>query len=68
MIHNVFNEDLLTHCKKPQFKGQHIDLVLSLDIINEKEEYEVEEIRNHRKQGYSMQFLVHWKGYSNKHN
>jgi len=29
------------------------------DIINEKEEYKVEEVWNHRKQGCSMQFLVH---------
>jgi len=30
-----------------------------LDIINKDEEYEVEEIRNHRKQEYSIQLLVH---------
>jgi len=29
------------------------------DIINEKEEYKVEEVWNHRKQRCSMQFLVH---------
>jgi len=38
------------------------------DIINEEEEYEVEEIKNYRKQEYNMQFLVYWKRYSNKHN
>ena len=32
------------------------------DIINEKEEYEVEEVQNHRKWGCGTQFLVHWKG------
>jgi len=37
-------------------------------IINKEEEYKVKEVRNHRKQGYSMQFLVHWKGYSNEHD
>ena len=37
-------------------------------IINEKEEYEVEEVWNHRKQEHSTQFLVHWKRYENKHN
>jgi len=26
MIHNVFNEDLLTRCRKPHFKGQHMKL------------------------------------------
>ena len=44
MIHNVFNKDLLTQCKEPQFKGQHIELASPLDIINEKEEYQVEEV------------------------
>ena len=47
MIHNVFNENLLIQCKKPQFKVQHMEPVPLLDIINEKEEYEIEEIRKH---------------------
>jgi len=51
MIHNVFNEDLLTYCKKPQFQEQHMDLAPLPTIINEEEEYEVEEVRKHRKQG-----------------
>ena len=38
------------------------------DIINEEKEYKVEEVWNHRKQEYSMQFLVHWKWYGNKYN
>jgi len=50
----MFNEDLLTWCKEPYFKGQYIDLAPPPDIINKKEEYEVEEIRNHKKQEYSM--------------
>ena len=44
----MFNEDLLTQCRKPHFKRQHMDLILLLEIIN-KEEYEVEEIKNYRK-------------------
>jgi len=31
----------------------------SPDIVNEEEEYEVEEVRNHRKQRHSIQFLVY---------
>jgi len=58
MIHNVFNEDLLTYCKEPQFQGQHMDLALLLTIINEEEEYKVEEVRKHRKQEQKTQFLV----------
>jgi len=38
------------------------------DIINEKEEYEVEEIRKHQKKGQETQFLVHWKEYGDEHN
>ena len=59
MIYNIFNKDLLTQCKKLQFKGQHMDLVLLLDIINKKKEYEMKEIKNYRKQGYDTQFLVY---------
>jgi len=45
-----------------------MDSVPSPTIINEKEEYEVEEVRKHRKQGQKMQFLVHWKGYGDEHD
>ena len=38
------------------------------DIINEKEEYEVEEIRKHRRWGWETQFLVHWKNYKDEHD
>jgi len=47
IVHNVFNEDLLTQCKEPQYKGQHVDPAPLPDIINEEEEYKVEEIRKH---------------------
>ena len=68
MIHNVFNEDLLTQCKEPQYKSQHMDPAPLPDIINEEEEYEVEEIRKHWKKGWETQYLVHWKGYGNEHD
>ena len=51
MIHNVFNEDLLIRCRKPYFTEQCIELASPPDIINKEEEYEVEEIKKHRKQG-----------------
>ena len=51
MIHNMFNKDLLTWCKEPQFKSQHMEPAPPPDIINKEEEYEVEEIRKHRKWG-----------------
>ena len=49
MIHNVFNEDLLTRYVEPKFKGQYKDPASSPMIINEEEEYKVEEVRKHRK-------------------
>jgi len=38
------------------------------DIINEEEEYEVKEVRKHRKRGRGTQYLVHWKGYRDEHD
>ena len=68
MIHNVFNEDLLTQCVEPKLQGQHKDPASPLVIINKEEEYKVEEVRKHRTQGRGTQYLVHWKGYGNKHD
>ena len=58
-IHNIFNEDLLTQCVELKFKGQHKKPAPPPTIINEEEEYEVEEVRKHRKYGRKMQYLVH---------
>ena len=68
MIHNVFNENLLTRCVEPKFKGQHKEPAPPPTIINEEEEYEVEEVWKHRKRGRGTQYLVHWKGYGDKHD
>ena len=68
MIHNMFNEDLLTQYSKPHFKGQYMDLAPPPEIINEEEEYKVEEVRNYRKQECGIQFLVYWKEYENEHD
>ena len=42
--------------------------VLSLDIINKEEEYEIKEVRKYQKQGQRTQFLVHWKGYGDEYD
>ena len=68
MIHNVFNEDLLTRCVEPKFQGQCMDPASPPVIINEEEEYEVEEVWKHRARGWGTQYLVHWKGYGDEHN
>ena len=67
-IHNIFNENLLTQCVEPKFKRQHEELVPPPTIINEEEEYEVEEVWKHRKRGWGTQYLVHWKGYRDEHD
>jgi len=47
IIHNVFNEDVLTRYVEPKFKGQHEELAPPPTIINEEEKYEIEEVRKH---------------------
>ena len=37
-------------------------------IINEEEEYEVEEVQKHRIRGWGTQYLMYWKGYGDEHN
>jgi len=44
---------------EPKFKGQHEELVSLPMIINEEEEYKVEEVRKHRKCRRGIQYLVH---------
>jgi len=68
MIHNVFNEDLLTQCVEPKYKEQHKDPTPLLMIINKEKEYEVEEVRKHRKHRRRTQYLVYWKVYRDEHN
>ena len=49
VIYNVFNKNLLIQCVEPKFKGQHEEPVPPPTIINKEKEYEVEEVRKHRK-------------------
>ena len=63
MIHNVFNEDLLIRCRKPQFKRQHIKPAPLPIIIIKEEEYEVKEVWKHKKQEQKTQYLMYWKSY-----
>jgi len=53
---------------EPKFKGQYKEPASLPIIINEEEEYEVEEVRKYRKCGKGMQYLVHWKGYGDEHD
>ena len=49
IIHDVFNEDLLTRCRELQFKEQYMEPAPLPTIINEEEEYKIKEVRKHRK-------------------
>jgi len=53
---------------KPKFKGQHEKLAPLPMMINEEEEYEVKEVRKHKKWDRGIQYLVHWKGYGDEHD
>ena len=44
---------------EPKFKGQHEEPAPLPTIINEEEEYEVEEVRKHKKQGRRTQYLIY---------
>jgi hypothetical protein len=66
IIHDVFNEVLLTPHEKPQYRIQEKPTPPPPDIINEEEEFEIEEIRGHRRRGRGTQYLVHWKGYNDE--
>ena len=53
---------------EPKLKGQHQEPVPLPTIINKEEEYKVEEVRKHKKCRRGIQYLVHWKGYGDKHD
>ena len=53
---------------EPKFQGQCKESAPPLVIINEEEEYEVEEVRKHRTRGRETQYLAHWKGYGDEHD
>jgi hypothetical protein len=61
-IHNVFHSNLLLPYKETEAYGQPFTRP-ALDLIDGEEEYEVESIKDMRKQGCKIQYLVHWKGY-----
>jgi len=63
-IHNMFHASLLspyreTTAYRPNFSQPPPDL------INDEEQYEVEQIHNHQYFGHNrtLQYLIHWKGY-----
>ena len=67
-IHNVFNEILLSPFQPPKFPGQRQYTFPPPDIINDEDEFEVEEIKTHRERNGNREYLVAWRGYSEEEN
>ena len=61
-IHNVFHGDLLLPYKETEAYGQPFTRPAP-DLIDGEEEYKVESIKDMRKRGRKIQYLMHWKGY-----
>jgi len=64
-IHNMFHGRLLTPYHETNVHRKNFPEPPP-DLVNGEEEYEVESIRDHRKWGRGYQYLVVWKGYSDK--
>jgi transposase InsO family protein len=63
-IHNVFHVDRFRHYHpSPESLGNRSPPQPAPNIIDGEEEYEVEEILDHRRYRRQNQFLVLWKGY-----
>ena len=65
MIHPVFHASLLTPYHETMEHGTNYQQ-LPPEMINDQEEYEVEQVISHQYYGCKkvLQYLIHWKGYS----
>ena len=66
--HPTFNVKLLIPYHRPQFPSQQVPPPPPPDVINDHEEYEVQEVLDSRMRRGMIQYLVKWKGYSDVHN
>jgi hypothetical protein len=68
-IHDVFHVDLLTPYIETDFHGPNYTRPPP-DLINDEEEYEVEQVLSSRRhgRGRKVQYLVKWKGYPDSDN
>ncbi len=77
-IHPHFNEKLLTPYVPPAFPNQEAPLPPPPDLIDDEEEYEIEEILDSKpctirggqgKKSYQViDYFVKWKGWTHEHN
>jgi Chromo (CHRromatin Organisation MOdifier) domain len=66
-IHNVFHASLLTPYSETAEHGRN-HTEPPPDLVNNHQEYEVEEILGSRRRYRKLQYLLKWKGYSAAHN
>ena len=67
-VHPVFNKVLLQPHIGPKFPGQDIYNHPPPDLIDDQEEFDVEEILDTRIQRKRREYLVKWKGYGSEDN
>jgi len=63
-IHDTFHASLLSPYRETTVYGPNFSQPPP-DLINDEEQYEVGQIRNHRyfRRNRTLQYLIHWKGY-----
>ena len=66
-LHNIFHATLLTPYKETTLNGQSYQEPTP-DLIDGQLEWEVESILKVRRHHNQLQFLVHWKGFSEAHD
>jgi hypothetical protein len=64
-IHNVFHGKLLTPYCETNIHGKNFPEPPP-ELIEGEDEYKVDSITDHMKRGKGQQYLVKWKGYSDK--
>jgi hypothetical protein len=67
-LHPVFNMVKLTLAAEDPISGRQWTLPPPPELVNEKEEYNVESVLNSRMFRQRLQYLVRWKGYGVEHN
>ena len=66
-LHDVFHATLLTPYRETTLNGQSYQEPAP-DLINGQPEWEVESILRVRRRRNQLQFLIHWKGFSEAHD